>query len=81
MSNFTMTIAQHPPTPKTEKTYPRIMTTASGSVVLMESEECGTVLRKDIHNGVGHYSECWKMSLFKDYHGTITFECKGEYNE
>lgn len=52
--------------------FPKIMTTDNGMVVLFQSSCCGVVLsssQKDWR--VGEYSDSWIPNHFKDYFGDI----------
>ena len=54
--------------------YPKLMKHDYGnSIVLMSSNEIGTVLSSDSYQQ-GYRASTWDMSLFKDYTGTVTLE-------
>ncbi|CAH56650.1 hypothetical protein PHG11b_23 [Flavobacterium phage 11b] len=57
------------------KSFPKLMTTSDGLVVIFIREKCGTVIRsEDNHWVFGEYSERYGMSYFKDYNGEVTLK-------
>ena len=62
-------------------TFPCLMTTAYGKVVLMESADSyfgiGTVIVSDCHDQpVGYFSDCWAINDFKPFNGEVTLKNK-----
>lgn len=53
-------------------TYPKLMKTHSGQVVLFHRNKTGMVVKSTGNNAIGHFSENWDMNSFTDYTGSIT---------
>ena len=54
--------------------YPCVMISHSGVVVLMGEPAHGTVIKEIGNYVVGYYSEGWCMEDFNLYNGTVTIE-------
>lgn len=56
----------------TTKTYPKLMISTKGTVVLFLRRGYGTCVRTlmDGHQ-LGEYSETWSMELFEDFYGEV----------
>jgi len=59
---------------KEEKTFPKLMATEKGKVVLFYEHAKGVLLAQDANKKqpVGHYSSSWYMGAFADFEGSIT---------
>lgn len=56
-----------------KKEYPKLMVDGNENIVLFTSSDEGTLISsKGCPEDVGHYSELWVMSEFKDFNGTVT---------
>lgn len=57
------------------RTYPKLMVSSVGTVVLFERPTQGTVVGSSTkHIKVGEHSSNWDMSNFTDYSGSVTLE-------
>ena len=56
--------------------FPKLMISNNGTVVLMNEDASGTALTSNRTSfyKVGHYATDWIMGSFVDYNGTITLE-------
>ncbi len=59
--------------PVQQTTFPKLMQTQKGLVVLMTSTNCGTVVasKEDEDHPVGYHSSCWHSSCFTDFNGVV----------
>jgi len=56
------------------RTYPKLMVSEDGLIVLMESYGEGTIVNENIRFGIGYHEAFWNMQNFKNFHGSITLE-------
>ena len=58
---------------KKESVFPKLMISEGKNVVLFEEPGCGVLLSSNIAiEALGYSSECWDMSHFLDFNGSIT---------
>lgn len=60
---------------QTEKTFPKLMISDDGRIVLFRAPQVGTVIyEKEPYYGIAHYAKCWCMEDFTDYNEPITLQ-------
>lgn len=60
---------------QSEKPFPKLMISELGTIVLMSSHCCGTVVHeRSMCYGIGHSSSGWQMRSFTDYNEPITLQ-------
>ena len=58
-----------------ELSYPKLMVSGQGCIVLMTSYGEGTCLVKgNTENTIGHHDTRWSMTHFKDFYGNVILE-------
>ena len=60
---------------QTEKTFPKLMISDDGRIVLFIGRHVGTVIYEcNPYYGIAHYDTCWCMEDFTDYNEPITIQ-------
>ena len=56
--------------PGQTKSYPKLMVSDQGTIILFSACGVGTILASKSH-GVGHHATSWSMECFKDFNGEV----------
>jgi hypothetical protein len=60
---------------KKQKSFPKLMISNDGQIVLFIIQSIGTVVYSNSNNcKVGYYSNAWNMDIYNDFDGEITLK-------